>query len=121
MSASSVIVDIDIKAITEGITRATDEVCRKLASEVAADARKSADFIDKTGTLRKSIKMRKGKYGGYLAKATAPHAHLIEYGHRNRDGSISAPRPFMRTAKDKILTDAHIKETAEKILKKQGY
>jgi hypothetical protein len=114
-------VDINVHEISKGITEATDSLCKKLAGEVAADARKTAQFIDKTGNLRKSIKMRKGKYSGYLAKATAPHAHLIEYGHRNKDGSITPPRPFMRTARDKVLTEANIKKAAEKVFKKEGY
>jgi hypothetical protein len=113
-------VDINVHEITKGITEATLEVCKTLAEEVAAQARKTAQLIDKTGSLRKSIGIKKVQ-GGYSAVATDPSAQLIEYGYRNKDGSIVPARPFMRTARDKVLTEANIKKAAEKVLKKKGY
>jgi hypothetical protein len=85
------------------------EVCKTLAEEVAEQARKTAQLIDKTGSLRKSIEIKK-VHGGY--SATDPSAHLIEYGYRDKDGSIIPAQPFMRTAGDKVLTETNIKSIA---------
>lgn len=104
-------VDIDINEISKRVTQATDEVCKTLAEEVAAQARKTSQLIDKTGSLQKSIGIEKVQ-GGYLAIATDPSAHLIEYGYRDKDGSIIPAQPFMRTAGDKVLTETNIKSIA---------
>jgi hypothetical protein len=116
-------VDLDINKIAKEVGLAADELCRTLALETAKLARKSADFRDKTGNLRKSIKMKKSRYqgGGYIARAGAPHAHLIEYGYRTKSGGVVPPRPFMRTAKDKTASEANVRALAEKMLKKRGF
>ena len=57
-----------------------------------AAARHTRLFKDKTGTLRKSLRARRGlaRYRpSALVTSSAPHAHLIEFGTRH-----SAARPF---------------------------
>lgn len=67
----------------------------------------------RTGNLQRSLMTKPGKSDTYAAAFTkadrkvAPHAHLIEYGHRitrtnGRQGFIGsvAPRPFFRPALD---------------------
>ena len=106
-------VDIDISAIVGGVKKATKPGLRAVAEAVAAHARASSIFIDRTGQLRKSIRVsdpapeapfvevRAGQYGA--ADDYAPHAHLVEYGHllTTPDGRILVrvePRPFMQNA-----------------------
>lgn len=56
----------------------------QIANEIANEARASTAFSDFTGRLRKSIKKlkRKDKDGEPITvvAATAPHAHLVEFG-----------------------------------------
>ena len=96
---------------------AIDDLLKNVATHLRDDAKRTADFIDRTGNLRKSIGMRKSKFinGGYIAKASGRnrangatgakgfHAWLVEFGHvkvlwgRRTNGHV-APRPFMRNA-----------------------
>ena len=81
----------------------------EIASVVQTGAKNTTLFKDKTGTLRKSIGMRKSKFedGGYIVVATAPHAWLVEYGHVDqRTGERVDPRKYMRTALEKGITHA---------------
>lgn len=105
-----------------------DEAALEIAQEVVADMKASTAFRDYTGTARESewhkkhfpnatrlrVKMRaqKSKYigGGAIAIASAPHAHLVEYGHAlvlngKVAGSVPA-HPFMRPAKEKRVNEA---------------
>lgn len=88
--------------ISDTAVRLTDaeliKVCREAVRMIAKSARKSADYKDKTRTLRRSIRIRKSRYkgGGYIVKATAPHAHLVELGHGGPHPA--GPHPFMRNA-----------------------
>lgn len=78
----------------------TIEPLTKSAHEAALE------FYDKrvtsrTGALRKSIKYNvRGNVGAIIA--SAPHAHLIEYGVPSRNVK---PRPFMRAGKNKALRE----------------
>ena len=68
------------------------------SKEIAASARRTTLFKDKTGTLRKSIKARRGlkRYRPSaltITDRTAPHVHLIEFGTKT-----AAARPFLRKA-----------------------
>lgn len=78
-----------------------------VAGVVESEAKSSLLFADKSGKLRKSIGQRKGKQGGYIVFARAPHAHLVEFGHvmlnkfgkRTKLGRVKA-HPFLRQAKE---------------------
>ena len=81
-----------------------DKDLAEVAAAVERDARASTAFKDKTGMLRKNIRRKKSKYkdGGWIVKANAPHAHLIEFGH---GGINPAPaHPFLRPARDKNIS-----------------
>lgn len=90
-----------------------DKVLADTANFVRDEAKRTSDFIDKTGNLRKSIRKRKSKFvdGGYIVIASGRnrgkdkgfHAHLVEFGHLKvlwgrRTSERVAPRPFMRNA-----------------------
>lgn len=55
----------------------------RLAGEIAAEAKATSAFRDRTGNLRKSIKVQRKRIDGedaVIVRATSPHAHLVEYG-----------------------------------------
>jgi len=55
----------------------------KIAGEIAAVAKATSAFRDRTGNLRKSIKVQKKRIDGedaVVVRATSPHAHLVEFG-----------------------------------------
>ena len=96
--------DWDQVRIIREIMGEADKDLAEVAAAVERDAKASTAFKDKTGTLRKSIKKQKSRYpnGGWIVKADAPHAHLIEYGH---GGKNPAPaHPFLRPARDKNIS-----------------
>ena len=99
MSGNNVTVDWNDAEIRKKIRQAIDIGTAKVAAKVFNRAKTTSDFADQTGNLRKSIKMHDSKYeqGGHIVVATAPHAHLIEYGHKHGNG-VTAPIPFMRNA-----------------------
>lgn len=86
-----------------------DAFLSEVASFIYDDAKKTAEFIDRTENLRKSIGKRKSKFirGGYIVKATGKnkgkgyHAHLVEFGHVKPNGGRVAACPFMRNALDR--------------------
>lgn len=108
----------------EGILLTTDKYLSKIADFVRDEAKRSSDFADKTGNLRRSIRKRKSKYehGGFIVSASGRnttedgtgngyHAHLVEYGHEVHShgkptGKRAAPHPFLRNAADKAETYA---------------
>lgn len=109
-------VDINIEAIVQQVARFTDEGIEAVAKEAVKRAKAATSFTDKTGKLRKSIKAQKSKRkkegeSVWLARATAPHAHLIEYGHAavtpggDLTGHVPA-HPFMQPAVDSVMPDA---------------
>ena len=121
MRVNQVDVDIDIGAIVEEVKKATKAGLRAVAEDVASRARATSAFSDKSGALRRSIRVEDPdpdvplllvKAGGYTATDNyAPHAHLIEYGHAQvtKDGRLvghTPARPFMGPARDAAMQQA---------------
>jgi hypothetical protein len=80
-----------------------------IAKRVAATARASRAFKDKTGRLRKSIRAKKSRFadGGWIVTAGgkgAAHAHLVEYGHGGK--KPAAKKPFLRPALAAAIDEA---------------
>ena len=103
----------DLDAALDEILVAVDADLSGIADYVEAEAKTTARFADKTGNLRKTIKKRKSKFpeGGYIVVATAPHAHLVEFGHAMWVKGVYVkdhvkPRKFLRTAKEKGWREA---------------
>lgn len=103
----------DLDAALDEILAAVDADLSGIADYVEAEAKTTARFADKTGNLRKTIKKRKSKFpeGGYIVVATAPHAHLVEFGHAMWVKGVYVkdhvkPRKFLRTAKEKGWREA---------------
>lgn len=103
----------DINAALDEILAAVDADLSGIADYVEAEAKTTARFVDKTGNLRKTIKKRKSKFpeGGYIVVATAPHAHLVEFGHAMWVKGVYVkdhvkPRKFLRIAKEKGWREA---------------
>ncbi len=103
----------DLDAALDEILVAVDADLSGIADYVEAEAKTTARFADKTGNLRKTIKKRKSKFpeGGYVVVATAPHAHLVEFGHAMWVKGVYVkdhvkPRKFLRTAKEKGWREA---------------
>ena len=122
MSIQDVTVDIDVGGIIAEVKEAVRPGLRAVADEVAARARSTAAFVDKTGELRKSIRVedpgqdapfllvRAGEYT-YDSKHYSPHAHLIEFGHAKvtpggRVLGFTPARPFMAPAVSEVLERA---------------
>ena len=103
----------DINAALDEILAAVDADLSGIADYVEAEAKTTARFVDRSGNLRKTIKKRKSKFpeGGYIVVATAPHAHLVEFGHASwvdgeyKKGHVE-PRKFLRKAKEKGWREA---------------
>ena len=103
----------DLDAALDEILVAVDADLSGIADYVEAEAKTTARFADKTGNLRKTIKKRKSKFpeGGYVVVATAPHAHLVEFGHAMWVKGVYVkdhvkPRKFLRKAKEKGWREA---------------
>ena len=108
-------VKFDLTEFEKKLADHINENAEQIARQIATDARATTAFKDYKGTsresswskktwgenarrLRRSIKAKKSKYedGGWIVQATAPHAHLIEYGH---GGPMPAPaKSFLRPA-----------------------
>lgn len=108
-SLSQVRVELPLYEIEQEIRQQFDQELEPIAKAVAATAQRSAAFADKTGRLRKSIRAAKSKFqdGGWIVMATAPHAHLIEFGHAHvRKGKVVGhvpPHPFLRPALTEVV------------------
>lgn len=104
----------DINAALDEILAAVDADLSGIADYVEAEAKTTARFVDgQDKVLRKSIKKRKSKFpeGGYIVVATAPHAHLVEFGHAMWVKGVYVkdhvkPRRFLRQAKEKGWREA---------------
>ena len=109
MSAKVRVMDLEgLDAQLGDIMDAIDQNLEATAQYVEKEARISAEFQDKTGLLRKKIKLKKSKFedGGWIVVARAPHAHLVEYGHvaippGDLEGGRVPPHPFLRPALEK--------------------
>jgi len=91
------------------LNRIIDDNVEKIATFIRDDAKATTAFTDKTGKLRKSIRIRKSKFedGGYIVQSKAPHAHLVELGHDlikngKKIGRVKE-HPFLRPAKEKAI------------------
>ena len=97
------------------VRRAMKDALLKAATPGVKSARAAAP--KESGALKKSIGKRGLTYNktqtafvkvgpkeqtsvqhGGQVRRPAKYAHLVEFGHKARDGSTVAPRPFMRTA-----------------------
>jgi len=103
--------------ILREVAKFTDEGIEAVAREAASRAKNSAAFVDKSGKLRSSIKAQKGTKKRsenetvWLVRATAPHSHLIEYGHAmvtpgGRLVGHVAAHPFLQPAVDSVMPEA---------------
>jgi len=97
-------VRLDLTEFEKKLADYINKNAEQTAKQIAADARASVNVV--TGNLKRSIKAKKSKFedGGWIVQATAPHAHLVEYGH-------GGPRPapahqFLRPALDKNIAAA---------------
>jgi len=103
------------------IRKVIDENCEAVAYIVFNEAKTTAAFIDRSGTLRRSIKMYKSSEalgGGYIIEARGKkgdgswyQAASIEYGHvkmlwGHPTGERVSARPFMRPAAEKGIRRA---------------
>ena len=111
---------------SEGFGPQINEVIRAVEANLAVtaeivyqDAKKTLAFKDKTGNLRKSIRLKKSKFkdGGFIVEARGKnkdkgyHAWLVEYGHLEYAFSYATgrrvpPHPYMRPASEKGVTHA---------------
>jgi len=113
-------VEFDLSKVGFDVAEYINDNAEEIAKQIAIDARSSNAFQDYKGTdresnrsklkysngrkLRKSIKAKESKFddGGWIVIVTAPHAHLIEYGH---GGESPAPaHPFLRPALGKNIS-----------------
>ena len=109
MSARVSVKNLDgLDASYQEIMDAVDKNLEETAAYVERDAQTTLLFKDKTGLLRKKIKLKKSKFedGGWIVQAKAPHAHLVEFGHvKFLWGRPTAervpPHPFLRRALEK--------------------
>ena len=94
------------EAVLKAIQEEMDKDASRIADEVLHNAQGSTAFKDLTGTLRQSINKEKSKFenGGDIVIATAPHSHLIEFGHGGKHPA--GPKPFLRPAKTKAISMA---------------
>ena len=133
INRAQVVVDFpdDFRDILGQINQAIQDSALEIASVIAEDAQASSAFRDYTGTARESewhkkhfpnartlrpnIKAKKSKYvdGGAIVYASAPHAHLVEFGHvmvvRGKVVGEVPPHPFLRPA-----TQARMEEAVER-------
>lgn len=110
MIVSAKVTSADMNAVLQKVLKDVegnvDKGLDKIAGEVRSEAKAASEFTDRSGRLRRSIKKQKVR-GGYEVKATAPHAHLVEFGHwltawGNPTGDFVPPRPFMRNSLDNV-------------------
>lgn len=110
--------DEGIRSQVEANKDVIDDFLRGVAKQTATNARRTAAFVDKTGNLRRSIRMKKSKFvdGGFIVTATGRgkdkgyHAALVEFGHgiKNSDKRVP-PHPFLRPAVEAARDSAKIK------------
>ncbi len=114
-SAQVQVEGFDIAALTEDVRNFIDSDLKLAAQRVATAAVASTEFKDSPklkNKLRKSIKPKVSKYpdGGWIVRATAPHAHLVEFGHAlvtpdgHTIGQVPA-HPFLRNALRKVQNE----------------
>ena len=74
-------VKFDFKEIDMKLAEYINDNAEKIAKKIARDARASVNVI--TGNLKKGIRAKESRFddGGWIVVSTAPHSHLVEYGH----------------------------------------
>jgi len=93
-----VTIDFEIPESVKVVLEKNQEAVAKM---IADDARSTTSFSDKTGKLRKGIQ-HEFREDRWIARARAPHAHLVEFGH---GGPHAAPaHPFLRPAKERVIS-----------------
>ena len=104
-------VEFDFSEIEKQIAEHINDNAEIIAKQVRDDAK--ANIHDITGNLSKGIKAKKSKYdgGGWIVLGTAPHSHLVEYGHGGP--RPAPPHPFLRPALDKNIDIARKQFGAE--------
>ena len=104
-------VEFDFSEIEQQIAEHINENAEIIAKQVKVDAK--ANIHNVTGNLKKGIKAKKSKYedGGWIVLSTAPHSHLVEYGHGGP--RPAPPHPFLRPALDKNIEAARRQFGAE--------
>lgn len=109
----SAALDAEFAQALQGVVGNVEETLHEAAKAVAAEARRTSAFRDKTGRLRGKIKVEKSKFtgGGYIVTARSPHASLVERGHllvlKSKKGIVKVvghvtPKPFLRPALDLV-------------------
>ena len=107
----------NLEATLAEVARSIDSNLEDTANYVLNEAEQSLEFKDKTGNLRRSIRLKKSKFmnGGYIVIASGKknsksikgfHAHLVEFGHvevlfGRPTGRRVPPHPFLRQALEK--------------------
>ena len=108
--------DADLVDFMHQLHGDVDKVLHGLALLVEDEAKRVAPIgnfenwkTHKHTPLYDTIKAKKSKFqnGGYIVKAAAPHAHLVEYGHAmvTHDGRTVghvAAHPFLRLARNTV-------------------
>jgi HK97 gp10 family phage protein len=97
-------VTIDTSEFEKELAAFINESALDIAKQVAKDAKASVNVV--TGNLKKSIRAKKSKFedGGAIVQASAPHSHLVEFGHGGP--KPAPPHPFLRPALEKNITEA---------------
>jgi hypothetical protein len=100
-------VSIDTSKFELELAKFINENSETIAKDIARDAKASVNVV--TGNLKKSIRAKKSKYedGGWIVQATAPHAHLLEFGWKtSHKGPSETAKPFLRPALDRNIERA---------------
>lgn len=95
-----------LQSLQDRAPELVDQELETAARNIEADAK--GYIKSKSGHLASSIKVQKSKarYKIIAGGASAPHAHLVEFGHRmvNENGQVIGdvpPHPFLRRAFEK--------------------
>lgn len=115
--------DIDLEGISDlldtlslygaNVNAATNDALKAAATPILKEAQETTAFHDRTGKLRKSLKLSRVTGNKYQYKyirvfTDSPHAHLVEFGH---SGNTAPAHPFLDPAYE------HHKEEAQEIIK----
>ena len=104
-------IELDFSEIEQKIAEHINDNAEIIAKQIRDDAKASVKVV--TGNLKKGIRAKKSKYdgGGWIVLGTAPHSHLVEYGHGGP--RPAPPHPFLRPALDKNIEAARRQFGAE--------
>lgn len=111
MLEAQVIVNIEgFDTQLDDIMKEVDGDLQVIAAAVRDEAKASSEFKNKSGDLRKSIKMRKSSFedGGFIVYTKDPKAHLVEFGHvmfihGKPTGERVPAHSFLRSAVEKVI------------------